>query len=71
MEDNSSFFRGVQFASGRATRMAALIGLSCTIAGCVLFAPKVVTYTGVRVVDYHDQRELPVPTLAALDELVG
>ena len=30
-----------------------------------------ITYTSIRVVDYHDQLELPVPRLAGLERLVG
>ena len=30
-----------------------------------------ITYTSIRVVDYHDQLELPVPRLAGLETLVG
>lgn len=30
-----------------------------------------ITYTSIRVVDYHDQLELPLPRLAGLETLVG
>jgi hypothetical protein len=56
----------------RVIRHLASIVILCALllSGCVQ-KDKSIRFTAVRVVDYYDQRELPVPSAAGLDALIG
>jgi hypothetical protein len=63
-----------QLAAGLAPQLPVAISLilpGCPLLGVAAIRANDIAFVSARLVDYHDQQELPVPRSAGLEELIG